>query len=340
MNHPRCTAVIWHSRRHREILREHPSVRTLLGSDPTSGLWIVGLVAAQLALAALSGRVNAWILVLLAATAGATIAHALGVLIHEASHKLIFRDSRMNKAAAIVANVPLGAPAAIEFRHQHLLHHRYLGETAEPEGRDTQAPTRGEVAFVGRSRSSSIRKLLSFAFGRFFYEARSANRAPRDAWLVANVVVCVAADALLVWSTGLRPLVYLVLSGLFAFGPHVLGARRVAEHLTIRRGQPTNSYYGPLNRISFDVGYHVEHHDFPSVPWRRLRQLRSIAAERYAGLARVGSWSRLMASYFRDERYDVAKYTGTSDEYLEETADFWGERRVNSTAVSFTRSIE
>src|SRR5208282_360879 len=168
-----------------------------------------------------------------------------------------------------------------------------------PDGRDTQAPTRKEVDVVGHS---TLRKLLSFTFGRFFYKARPANATPRDGWLVGNVIACVLVDAAIVATSGVRPLAYLLFTGLVAFGPHVVGARRVAEHLTIRRGQPTNSYYGVLNRLSFDVGYHVEHHDFSAIPWRRLRRLHSMARGHYERLAVVESWSTLIAVYFLDPR--------------------------------------
>jgi sphingolipid delta-4 desaturase len=308
-------AVTWHLHRHREILREHAAIRDLFGADPKSAAWAVTLVAAQLGLGVWVSHRPLWVLVVLSVTVGAVIAHALGVLIHEASHNLVFKRGWRNKALAIVANVAHGAPAAIEFRHQHLLHHKYLGEAGDPEGRDTQAPTHREVVVVGHS---GPRKLISFTLGRFFYRARPANAVPHDRWLYANIAVCIFVDALLVATIGVRPLAYLVLSALLAFGPHVLGARRVAEHLTVRRGQPTNSYYGVLNRVSFDVGYHVEHHDFPAVPWRRMRQLRAMAREHYDGLATVSSWVRLMTAYFFDARLGVAQYTGVSTEFLEE----------------------
>jgi sphingolipid delta-4 desaturase len=306
--------VSWHLRRHRAILHDHARVKELFGPDPSSAVWTSVLAAAQMTLALLVAHGRAWVLVAVAVTVGAVVAHALGVLIHEASHNLVFRRGWMNKVIAIVANVPHGAPAAIEFRHQHMLHHKYLGDAADPGGRDTQAPTRKEVEIVGHS---TLAKILSFTFGRFFYKARPANAVPHDRWFWSNVAACVAVDLALVAFAGWRPLVYLLLSSLVAFGPHVMGARRVAEHLTLRPGQPTNSYYGALNLVSFDVGYHVEHHDFPAIPWRRLRRLHAAAPERYRDLAAIRSWSLLMAAYFFDSRYGVAQYTGVSSEFLE-----------------------
>lgn len=38
------------------------------------------------------------------------------------------------------------------------------------------------------------------------------------------------------------------------------------------------------------VGYHNEHHDFPSVPWTRLPELRQMAKEYYDPLPNHPSW--------------------------------------------------
>ena len=64
--------------------------------------------------------------------------------------------------------------------------------------------------------------------------------------------------------------------------------------------QETFSYYGKLNRLTFNVGYHNEHHDFPSVPWIRLPQIRAVAPEFYEDLTAHTSWTRLLFRFLFD----------------------------------------
>ena len=66
--------------------------------------------------------------------------------------------------------------------------------------------------------------------------------------------------------------------------------------------QETYSYYGPFNIIAFNVGYHNEHHDLPSVPWNHLRAIRSGAPEMYNSLVHHTSWTRLLLKFVFDPR--------------------------------------
>lgn len=298
-------AADWHHQRRREIRQRHPEVKALVGPDPSSAFYIVALTMIQLLLATAVVGQPVWVVVLTALFVGTIPAHALGVLIHEASHNLIVRGDRANKVWSIIANLVLIGPAAIDFRHQHIEHHRRLGEGYL----DTQAPPESEVRTIG---AHGWKKLWSFAFGRFFFSEPRRPSTPTDGWLVANWIACVGTGLIVVWTLGWTAFAFLGLSGLLAFGPSIVGARRISEHLPAREGQPTNSYYGALNWFSFNVGYHVEHHDFPAVAWRRLPRLHRTAPEAYRRLFSLQSWTLLIVRYFTSTRYEAGHYLGLS----------------------------
>ena len=74
---------------------------------------------------------------------------------------------------------------------------------------------------------------------------------------------------------------------------HPVGARWIQEHYAVWPNQGTFDYYGPLNTVALNIGYHNEHHDFPEIPWRRLPKLREIAPEYYEPLGCHRSWVKL-----------------------------------------------
>jgi sphingolipid delta-4 desaturase len=297
-------AVGWHHARRRSILADHRDVTSLGGHNPWTALFIVGLVLAQLAIGVLLRDARWYIVAIAAYGVGSVIAHALGVLIHECAHNLVMGNSDADKALGILANVPLVLPGAIDFRHKHLLHHRHLGEG---ELRDFQMPVARGAAWVG---GSPLRKVVWLSIGALLFPRGHVEGTPvaKDGWEIANLVaeIVVLAPYTVVFGPG--ALAYLVLSGLLAFGPHPLGVRGFGEHLTAREGQPTSSYYGPLNAVSFNVGYHVEHHDFPAVPWNRLPRLNRLARAYYAPLATVDSWIRLFLRYIFVPRVRLDAY--------------------------------
>ena len=294
-----------HALRGRQMLAAHPELRDLAGPDPRSALWVVVLAAVQFGLALTIGRGRWYICVPFAYVVGATIDHALWALIHETAHNLVFRWRTGNRLVAIAANLPLVLPGAIPFCKYHLLHHRHMGDMDFDAG--VPGPTESRI--IGRS---GFMKGLWLA-GTFLVQGaiRPArmDRIPKvDVWSAVNVGFQIAAMIAFVWLTGWRPFAYLLASSIMAIGLHPLGARWVQEHFALVPGQETYSYYGPLNRLSFNVGYHNEHHDIVTVPWSRLPMIRRIAPEFYAGLHSYGSWTALLVRFLRDRRITLFDY--------------------------------
>jgi fatty acid desaturase len=96
---------------------------------------------------------------------------------------------------------------------------------------------------------------------------------------------------------------------LLGMGAHPMAGHFVAEHYTFDKApsklgggapQETFSYYGPLNVVALNVGYHNEHHDLPGVPWHRLPKVRAAAPETYDTLVWYRSWTGLVVRYLTD----------------------------------------
>jgi len=70
--------------------------------------------------------------------------------------------------------------------------------------------------------------------------------------------------------------------------------------LQTAEGNETYSYYGPLNYIAWNVGYHVAHHDFPAVPASRLPEVHRIAPEWYDRVPSHPSWAWSLVEFITD----------------------------------------
>ena len=294
-----------HALRGRQMLASHPELRALFGPSAASAAWIVLLVVAQCGLALLVGP-RSWMLWLPCAYLfGATIDHALWALIHDCCHNLVFRSRTANRLIAIVANVPLVVPGAISFSKYHLLHHRHMGDLEFDAG----IPSPTEARVIGRSATAKALWVASMILVQGVVRPRHLRRIRLlDAWTVINIVAQVAMMALLAVWAGAAPFKYLVASTVFAIGLHPLGARWIQEHFALVPGQETYSYYGPLNKVSFNVGYHNEHHDLVTIPWSRLPEIRRIAPEFYNGLHSYTSWTSLLVRFVRDRNITLFNY--------------------------------
>jgi sphingolipid delta-4 desaturase len=107
------------------------------------------------------------------------------------------------------------------------------------------------------------------------------------------------------WWLGGKAIVFLLLSFFFSVGLHPLGARWIQEHYIVKKDQETYSYYGVLNTVAFNMGYHNEHHDFPSIPWNRLPKVRATAPLFYNSLYYHTSWTRLLFRFLFDKELSL-----------------------------------
>lgn len=165
-------------------------------------------------------------------------------------------------------------------------------------------------------------KVFFATFQILFYALRPTFvRAQRlTKWHFLNIAVQLVFDYVLVRTFGIRPLIYLIASSFFAGSLHPCAGHFIAEHyLWDGLEQETYSYYGPLNILAYNVGYHNEHHDFPSVPWTRLAELRKMAPEFYDNIPNHPSWPMVIVNFVRDTEVGIharakrlAKSTGIS----------------------------
>jgi sphingolipid 4-desaturase/C4-monooxygenase len=287
-----------HRDRARGLLKHHPELRALTGHYPATAGFIAAVGALQLTIAFALLDQPWWLVVACAYLIGAVLALAIWTLVHECTHDLVFRTSTANRWMGIAAGLPLIIPATTGFRTCHLLHHRHQGDAVL----DGDVPSAWEMRLVGKCPINKAVWLGCGALMQALRPLRMKEVTIVDRWLVSNVALQIVFNTAVVMAGGWQALVYCLLSNLFALGLHPLGARWVQEHFVLEPGQDTYSYNGPMNRLVFNAGYHVEHHDLMRVAWVHLPAVRRIAPEFYSELAHYQSWTGLLIRFLRDRR--------------------------------------
>lgn len=237
-----------------------------MGPDPHLKWIVSGMVFMQL-LACYLVKDLSWKWIFFWAYAfGGCINHSLTLAIHDISHNVAFgnKQAKWNRWFAVFANLPIGIPYSASFKKYHIDHHRYLGG----DGLDVDIPTDFEGWFF----CTPLRKLLWLFLQPLFYSLRPLYVNPKaiTRMEILNALVQFSIDLIIYYLWGLKPVIYLIAGTILCLGFHPISGHFIAEHYMFLKGYETYSYYGPLNWLTFNVGYHMEHHDFPSIPGCRL----------------------------------------------------------------------
>ncbi|KAJ3206308.1 hypothetical protein HDU83_006443 [Entophlyctis luteolus] len=300
-----------HAARRRAILAKYPAIRKLMRHEPITKYYILTLVGIQFATAyylTVNKLLGTWQFWLASYVIGGTCSSALVLGIHEVTHFLAFKSFFPNKVLACIGNLPIVFPFCVEFKKYHMDHHRFQGV----DGIDGDVPTRLEAylfnSFLGKL-FFCVTQILFYALRPGFAVKPVTYKMPKTlaellvSWHLMNFAVQVPAMALVIFYFGWTPIFYFLASVFLGGSIHPMAGHFIAEHYVTRAGYETYSYYGPLNALAFNVGYHNEHHDFPNVPWTLLPEVRRIAPEFYDTLPQVDSWFFTIIDFIRTPGY-------------------------------------
>lgn len=286
-----------HRTRRMAIMKAHPEVKRLMGYEPLTKYVAGGVVFLQIGMAVALSMYGVhpldWRFLLTAYVIGGIANQNIFLAIHEITHNLAFKGIAANRLFAIFTNLPAAIPFAMTFKPYHIEHHKHLGE----DGIDTDMPTKLEMVLL----NNVLGKAFFATFQLFFYAIRPGfiRVQALNHWHFLNIAVQLSFDLLICYLCGsATPVYYFLLSSFFAGSLHPIAGHFISEHYMFSNiEQETWSYYGPLNFFTYNVGYHNEHHDFPSIPWTRLPALRKLAPEFYDVLPSHSSWTMVILMF-------------------------------------------
>ena len=284
--------------RSKETFCNHRKIQKLFGHDYRTKYILFCVVATHLWCSTLVTKISWLKYLLMVYLPGATCTQAIFLGIHECAHGLTSKSMQTSRIHGMCANFPLVFPMFSIFQYYHLRHH----SKQDVYGEDPDLPTKLEQEFV----KSKLGKFVWLSLQIVIYSLRPLMTVPLklNRFMIYNFVLQTAFVWVWIQSFGIEPVKYLVLCIMVSGGLHPCSGHFLSEHYPPVRGpltQTTFSYYGPLNYITWNVGYHNEHHDFPQIPWSRLPMVTELAKDHYSSLITCKSWIMTLITFICDD---------------------------------------
>jgi sphingolipid delta-4 desaturase len=277
---------------------KYPEIKQLMGHDWRIAAQVVATVLIQITMAVLVRDLDwkyIWILTYLIS---GTLNHSLSISFHEIGHNLAFGNHypKANRILGFIANLPLCIPSSITFKKYHIDHHKFQGDDAL----DPDLPAYFEIWLF----RTSIGKFFYIVAQPLLYSIRPLLRIPKPVTPleIYNLLIEMSFNLAIFYFLGTKSLMYLFFGTVLGLGVHPISGHFLSEHYTFVEGYETYSYYGSLNYLTFNVGYHNEHHDFPNIPGYALPTLKKIAPDYYDNIPCHYSWIKVLYDFVFDPR--------------------------------------
>jgi sphingolipid delta-4 desaturase len=313
----------WHAQRKKAIMKAHPEIAQLQGTDWKTFPLACIYAAVFTVLGIWACQYSWWIQLILAYTVGGYCAFCASVLGHDGVHGLA-GGGAINDLTCIIGFLPgfIGAMGQF-FKVEHIWHHSVVVDRVVRFGPQhsnffkklfvvtlTYAVVVAAFAVLSalmliQMTVHAILHLLGKRKTLFPTQTRipAFSRFPHGlhGWMYFNLVLSLVYEGVQLYYFGYGPVLFRLISCVISNGPSPLGMRNVQEHYYQRKGQPTTSVYaGLVNTLTFNIGFHVEHHDFSTIPCMRLPKIREIAPEHYNTLFAYRSYTEVLTRFFTD----------------------------------------
>ncbi|MDH3443984.1 MAG: fatty acid desaturase [Deltaproteobacteria bacterium] len=235
----------------------------------------------------------------------------LTVMVHEASHKPLFKSTALNNFVVMLCGLPILLPVSA-FRTNHKGHHARRSSKVDPD----------EVAFprLERLRSRSAYFVAFLAKASAFITVLPVSSVIRSdgrtrvqtmaeytslAAFLASLFWLVPLAAM--WKLWLLPLlITAIFTQLRAIAEH--GATTRGDVFTATRTIVSNRF---LSFMMCNINYHLEHHLFPAVPWYNLPRIHQLLKDEYrrAGCSVYRSYTEFFRDFFKAFRSGLVPNT-------------------------------